>query len=225
MSRHIVECPADEALWAEIVAHEGMPFITARGLGYTYRVKRSKDGGLLGEILFDRRAKSITRATMLLAYHNALKVQVQDGCVSGPKKLGVFGASYLYPIFLRLGICTRTTEEENNHHCKEDITMPRPKGSKNRKNQVPADNLDALIAQKQEEQAALESEKDELAARLSEVRAQLRKLKLEVSSLEKKKSSAEAAAAAEATRAAVEARVEELMAEGKGMEEILSLLV
>ena len=103
--------------------------------------------------------------------------------------------------------------------------MPRPKGSKNRKKQVPDNNLEALIAQKQEEQAALEAEKDELTSRLSEVRAQLRKLKQEVSSLEKKKASAEAAAAAEATRAAVEARVEELMAEGKGMEEILSLLV
>ena len=26
------------------------------------------------------------------------------GCVTGPKQLGVFGASYLYPVFLRLGI-------------------------------------------------------------------------------------------------------------------------
>lgn len=104
--------------------------------------------------------------------------------------------------------------------------MGRPKGSKNRNKRtpVPANNRDALIAQKLDEQAALEAERDELAQRLSEIRAQLRKLKLEIASLEKKKASAEAAAAAEAAKAAVEARVEELMAEGKGMDEILSLL-
>lgn len=105
--------------------------------------------------------------------------------------------------------------------------MGRPKGSKNKSKgtPAPAGNLEALIAQKLEEQAALEAERDELTPRLSEIRAQLRKLKLEIASLEKKKAAAEAEAAAAATRAAVEARVDELMAEGKGMEEILSLLV
>lgn len=222
MNFHIVSTPEDDVLWAEIVAHEGRPFFTARGLGFTYHIKRGKDGTLLGEILFDRRGKSITRATLLLAYQNALKVQKQEGCVSGPKKLGVFGASYLYPIFLRLGICTRTPGE--TIFSEEEDTMPRPKGSRNKKT-VLADNLETLLAQKAEEQAALEAERDELTPRLSEIRAQLRKLKLEISSLEKKKVAAEAEAVDVATRAAVEARVDELMAEGKGMEEILSLLV
>ncbi len=27
-----------------------------------------------------------------------------DGDVSGPKKLGVFGASYLYPVLMRFGV-------------------------------------------------------------------------------------------------------------------------
>ena len=35
----------------------------------------------------------------------ALKVMLEKkGNISGPKKLGVFGASYLYPMFLRFGL-------------------------------------------------------------------------------------------------------------------------
>ena len=105
MNCHIVSSPEDERLWAQIVSLEGQSFRTARGLEYTYRIKRSRDGSLLGEILFERKEKSVTRATLVLAYHNAVAVQQSEGCVSGPKKLGVFGASYLYPIFLHLGIC------------------------------------------------------------------------------------------------------------------------
>ena len=51
--------------------------------------------------------KNITRATLLLAYQKAVEIQRTEGCVSGPKKIGVFGASYLYPIFLHMGVCTK----------------------------------------------------------------------------------------------------------------------
>ncbi len=49
----------------------------------------------------NRRDKSITRATIELAFR---RVQELDGHVPGPKKLNVFGASYIYPIFLKLGV-------------------------------------------------------------------------------------------------------------------------
>ena len=49
-------------------------------------------------------SKSITRATVELAYRNALKVQTVEGCVRGPKKLGTFGASYLYAVFIGTGL-------------------------------------------------------------------------------------------------------------------------
>ena len=42
----------------------------------------------------------IQPASILVAYKKAQEL----GCVTGPKQLGVFGASYLYPVFLRLGI-------------------------------------------------------------------------------------------------------------------------
>lgn len=229
MKFHEVQSPEDESLWEQVVEMEGCPFFTSRGLGFTYHIKRSRDGSLLGEILFDRRGKSITRATLLLAYQNALKVQKHEGCVSGPKKLGVFGASYLYPIFLRLGICTRTPGEKNIQQ--EETAMPRPKGSKNRKKLVPAENLDALIAQKQEENAALEAQRDEVAAVVAEhtanlkaIKAELKKADRELAGLEAQKAAVEAAAAAAAAKEAVQAKIDELMAQGKSLEDIMNLL-
>ena len=107
MNYHTVSSPEDEWLWQRIVELETHPFKTARGLEYSYRVKRNKQGEMLGEIIFDRKEKTITRATILLAYQKAVEVQRTEGCVSGPKKLGVFGASYLYPIFLHMRFCTQ----------------------------------------------------------------------------------------------------------------------
>ena len=110
MLYHIVASEEDEQLWQKIISLEGHPFKTAKGLEYSYHVKRGRKGELLGELVFDRREKTITRATILLAYQKALDVQKAEGCVSGPKKLGVFGASYLYPIFLHMGVCTKVCQ-------------------------------------------------------------------------------------------------------------------
>jgi hypothetical protein len=48
----------------------------------------------------DRKEKSITRATVIRAYQKALEL----GVVTGPKKLNVFGTSFLLPIFKRIGV-------------------------------------------------------------------------------------------------------------------------
>ena len=79
---------------------------TAKGLKYFYSIKTGRDGEYVGEIIFDRKTKSVTRATINLAYRKALEIQGKEGYVSGPKKLGVFGASYIYPVFIRLGVIT-----------------------------------------------------------------------------------------------------------------------
>ena len=47
-----------------------------------------------------RKKKSITRSRVNIALKETLEM---NGKVSGPKKLNVFGASYLYLIFLQLG--------------------------------------------------------------------------------------------------------------------------
>ena len=82
-----------EALWEAILAFEGAVFYTAKGLEYSYMIRGN-------EMFVSRKEKSVTRASILVAYKKALGL----GCVTGPKQLGVFGASYLYPVFRRLGI-------------------------------------------------------------------------------------------------------------------------
>lgn len=107
MNYHAVTDERDDYIWALLLAHTGETFTTARGLPFTYHQKISRTGEPLGELVIDRKEKTITRNTVLLAYEKALALMESEGCVSGPKKLGVFGASYLYPVFLELGICRR----------------------------------------------------------------------------------------------------------------------
>ena len=63
------------------------------------RVKISLYNG--NEILIDRKKKAITRSSVDIALKEAMEMK---GIVNGPKKLNVFGASYLYSIFLRFGL-------------------------------------------------------------------------------------------------------------------------
>lgn len=64
-------------------------------------MKRSRGGQPDGEIKVNRKENAITRATIELAYRRA---KAMCGVVTGPKKLGVFGASYLYPMLVRFGV-------------------------------------------------------------------------------------------------------------------------
>lgn len=80
-------------LWSMLVCLQGCVFHTAKGLKFTYKIKG-------GELFFSRKSKSITQATVFMAFRKAMEL---GGAVAGPKKLGTFGASYLYPIFVRLG--------------------------------------------------------------------------------------------------------------------------
>ena len=90
-------------LWDAIVAFADYPFKTENGLSMKYTVRG-------GEIFFNRKEKSVTQATVMRAFHQARTIQESEGCVSGPKKLGTFGASYLYPVFLRIGVCSKKSE-------------------------------------------------------------------------------------------------------------------
>ncbi len=81
-----------DVLWSAIISFENYPFATAKGLKFRYTVRGN-------EMFIDRKEKSVTRSSVELAYRKAQEL----GCVTGPKQLGVFGASYLYPVFVRLG--------------------------------------------------------------------------------------------------------------------------
>lgn len=84
----------EEELWRLLNDLQGCVFPTAKGLKFTYKIKG-------GEMFVNRKSKSITQATVFMAYHKAMEL---GDAVAGPKKLGTFGASYLYPIFVRLGV-------------------------------------------------------------------------------------------------------------------------
>lgn len=96
--------PSDENLWKVIMEFEGVSFKTLKGLEFTYRMKMGRNGKYTDEIFVDRKekSKSITKSSILLAYHRALEL---EGVVTGPKKLGqIFGISYIYSILLRFGV-------------------------------------------------------------------------------------------------------------------------
>lgn len=87
----------EDALWNAFLFLEGESFETAKHLKYSYSIKGY-------EIYVSRKDKSITRSTVNLSLWNAMELQKAGLPVSGPKKLKTFGASYLYPIFLEIGV-------------------------------------------------------------------------------------------------------------------------
>ena len=104
---HTVTDEEDDFIWGKIIENEGREFHTAKGLPFTYKIKTDAAGERLGEIIVDRKeGKTITRGTVVMAYKKAVEL----GVVTGPKKLGVFGASYLWPIFVELGVCRKNEE-------------------------------------------------------------------------------------------------------------------
>ena len=87
----------EREFWKHFCAMAGHKFRTFKGLEYTFTAKGN-------EIFFDRKRKSITCATIMQAYRKAEELIKAGRPIDGPKKLGVFGASYMYPIFLELGM-------------------------------------------------------------------------------------------------------------------------
>lgn len=98
------QCPSDEILWKTVMAFAGTESKTMKGLDFTYSLKMGRNGTYTDEIFVDRKekSKSITKSSILLAYHRALEL---EGDVKGPKKLGqIFGISYIYSILMRFGV-------------------------------------------------------------------------------------------------------------------------
>ena len=86
-----------DLLWETLIAFENYPFKTATGLRYSYTVKGN-------ELFVSRKEKSVTRASVNIAFEAAVRLQREGNEITGPKMLGCFGASYLYPIFIRIGV-------------------------------------------------------------------------------------------------------------------------
>lgn len=98
-----LEC-VEKYLWSAIEVFAGYSFTTVKGLRFQYVVNGN-------EIQINRKKKSVTRSSVKVA----LKVTLEkNGNISGPKKLEVFGAGYLYPMFLRFGLID-TGRKMNGH--------------------------------------------------------------------------------------------------------------
>ncbi len=110
------------ALWRCVIVFEGYPFSTSgrgsrSGVEYTYQVSRRGSAGgrhyagdsvqgygneLWVVIDGEKKEKGIRRSRVELGFQKYLELVKTEGAVSGPKKLGVFGASYLLPLFQRI---------------------------------------------------------------------------------------------------------------------------
>lgn len=110
------------ALWQCVCIFSGYPFTTSGrgtspGVEYIYQVSRKGGSGgrhygghsipgygneIWLTVNREKKEKSISRSTAELGFQKYLEVLVKEGTVSGPKKLGVFGASYLLPLFQRI---------------------------------------------------------------------------------------------------------------------------
>lgn len=89
--------PEEIELWTKITSHAGETFTTSGrgkvlGKPFTYEIKGA-------EMFVSSRSKSITRSTVLYAYH---KVKGKE--ISGPKAIGVHGDSYIYAVFKAIGV-------------------------------------------------------------------------------------------------------------------------
>lgn len=91
-------------LWDEIRAYEGKEFLTKKGLPFTYTIKG-------GELFTDRRERSITRSTFEKAYEKLIRDQTGEDApkkIVGPKTLNVYGAPYVWAVFMGIGIIEET---------------------------------------------------------------------------------------------------------------------
>jgi len=109
------------ALWRCVCIFSGYPFTTSgrgsrSGMEYTYQVSRKGGSGgrhysghsipgygneIWLNVNGEKKERSISRSSVELGFQKYLEVLEKEGTVSGPKKLGVFGASYLLPLFQR----------------------------------------------------------------------------------------------------------------------------
>lgn len=102
----------DDALWDCVVAFEGYPFHTVKGLPFTYTVGIGRHGKATREIRIDRcqASKSLVWSSVRLAFDKAIRM---EGNIERPKAIGdIRGISYLYSMLWRFGVIHAPEEIE-----------------------------------------------------------------------------------------------------------------
>lgn len=128
------------SLWDCVLAFEGCTFTTTSGLPYTYSIRLTRLGEKGKEIFVSRKEKAITRSSV----ERALEVVMERGealpvKMTTPKELNVFGASYIYPLFIRFGLVEHIGSDKRGG--------PRPRNSRtDSKGEVASDfSMDAFM--------------------------------------------------------------------------------
>ena len=113
-----------EQLWKTVIVFQDYPFARSGrgsrpGTVFSYTISKAPSSGgrhfegttipgygnelwIILASTGERKERIISRSTVELGFVAYLEVKEREGSVSGPKKLGVFGASYLLPVFLRI---------------------------------------------------------------------------------------------------------------------------
>jgi hypothetical protein len=100
-----------------VIAYQNYPFHTASGLLFSYTIKHNKHGEYSGELVVSRKesSKTLTKSSVMLAFYKVLEeIEVRDTTeypviipteYKGPKAIGqIFGISYVYSLFWKLGL-------------------------------------------------------------------------------------------------------------------------
>ncbi len=88
---------AKEKIWEMLGVFEGYAFYTNSGRMFRYKIKGN-------ELFIDRKEKSVTRASFEYAFDVVIRLKDEGIVIKGPKMMGCYGDSYMYSIFVRLGI-------------------------------------------------------------------------------------------------------------------------
>ena len=103
------------SLWDVIVENQGKKFVTKKGLPFTYTIKG-------GELFTDRRERSITRSTFEKAYEKFQADQIGENAprkIVGPKALNMYGAPYVWAIFMGIGLIEEPLYEKPQYEQQE----------------------------------------------------------------------------------------------------------
>ena len=103
------------SLWDVIVENQGKKFVTKKGLPFTYIIKG-------GELFTDRRERSITRSTFEKAYEKLQMDQAGENAprkIVGPKTLNMYGAPYVWAVFVGIGLIEEPQREQSLYEQQE----------------------------------------------------------------------------------------------------------
>lgn len=92
----------EEKLWQELIYLQGCLFTTSKGLDFTYQIRDEV-------MIVNRKEENIAKSSILQIYSRACEC---NGTNKGSKTIDIHGASYLLPIFRKMGLIKMIAPQE-----------------------------------------------------------------------------------------------------------------